>query len=123
MSSRVGSRRGVIRRNMIGGIAGAAGLAAAAASGDIVGAARAQSSPRTRSGDEDPWTWPTETWRSIVDHVRAGRSLKPSSWKGGATCAIALSFDSDHETIDLRNGGKSFSRMSQGQYGARAGVP
>jgi hypothetical protein len=68
----------------------------------------------------DPWTWPEETWRGIVDRVRAGRSVKPASWKGGATCAVALSFDSDHETIELRNGGKSFSRISQGQYGARA---
>ena len=76
-----------------------------------------------KSDDSDPWTWPTETWRGIVDHVRAGRSLKPSSWKGGATWAMALSFDSDHETVDLRNGGKSISRISQGQYGARAGVP
>jgi peptidoglycan/xylan/chitin deacetylase (PgdA/CDA1 family) len=71
----------------------------------------------------DPWTWPEPTWRGIVDHVRAGRSLKPSSWPGGATCAVALSFDSDHETIELRNGGASFSRISQGQYGARAGIP
>src|SRR5262249_19735419 len=76
-----------------------------------------------KGNDGDPWTWPAETWRGIVDPVRAGRSLKPSSWKGGASCAIALSFDSDHETIELRNGGKSFSRISQGQYGARAGVP
>src|SRR5258708_12344466 len=72
-----------------------------------------------RSDNGNPWTWPTETWRGIVDHVRAGRSLKPSSWKGGATWAVALSFDSDHETVDLRHGGKSFSRISQGQYGAR----
>jgi peptidoglycan/xylan/chitin deacetylase (PgdA/CDA1 family) len=71
----------------------------------------------------NPWTWPEPTWRGIVDHVRAGRSLKPSSWPGGARCAVALSFDSDHETIELRNGGKSFSRVSQGQYGARAGIP
>ena len=71
----------------------------------------------------DPWTWPEPTWRGIVDHVRAGRSLKPSSWKDGATWAVALSFDSDHETIELRNGGKSFSRLSQGQYGARVGTP
>src|SRR5579864_3222240 len=71
----------------------------------------------------DPWTWPTETWRGIVDRARAGRSLKPSAWKGGAACAVALSFDSDHETIDLRYGGKSLSRISQGQYGARAAIP
>ncbi len=71
----------------------------------------------------NPWTWPEETWRGIVQHVRAGRSLKPKRWKGGATFAVALSFDSDHETIELRNGGKSYSRISQGQYGARAGMP
>jgi peptidoglycan/xylan/chitin deacetylase (PgdA/CDA1 family) len=73
--------------------------------------------------DGNPWTWPEETWRGIVNHVRAGRSLKPARWKDGATCAVALSFDSDHETIELRNGGKSYSRISQGQYGARAGMP
>jgi peptidoglycan/xylan/chitin deacetylase (PgdA/CDA1 family) len=73
--------------------------------------------------DGNPWTWPEETWRGIVNHVRAGRSLKPARWKNGATFAVALSFDSDHETIELRNGGKSYSRISQGQYGARAGMP
>jgi peptidoglycan-N-acetylglucosamine deacetylase len=39
--------------------------------------------------------------------VRAGRSLRPTSWPGGARCAVALSFDSDHETNELRDGGKS----------------
>ena len=71
----------------------------------------------------DPWTWPEPTWRSVVNHVRAGRSLKPQTWKGGARCAVALSFDSDHETTELRHGGKSLSRLSQGQYGPRAAIP
>ncbi len=71
----------------------------------------------------DPWTWPEAVWRRAVDHVRAGRSLKPSRWKDGASFAVALSFDSDHETIELRNGGRSYSKLSQGQYGARAGMP
>jgi peptidoglycan/xylan/chitin deacetylase (PgdA/CDA1 family) len=71
----------------------------------------------------DPWTWPEATWRGVVDHVRAGRSLKPQSWKGGARCAVALSFDSDHETTELRHGGKSLSRLSQGQYGPRVAIP
>lgn len=71
----------------------------------------------------DPWTWPEETWRKAVNHVRAGRSLKPARWKHGAAFAVALSFDSDHETIELRNGGRSYSKLSQGQYGARAGTP
>ncbi len=73
--------------------------------------------------DQSPWTWSMETWHGIVNRARAGRSLKPASWKGGKTFAVALSFDSDHETNDLRNGGKSLSKISQGQYGARAAIP
>src|ERR687894_1035982 len=70
-----------------------------------------------------PWRWDEQTWRSKVDHVRAGRSMKPAKWKGGARCAFALSFDSDHETNELRDGGKSIGRMAWGQYGNRVGVP
>jgi peptidoglycan/xylan/chitin deacetylase (PgdA/CDA1 family) len=76
------------------------------------------------STDPDkPWTWSEATWRGKVEHVRAGRSLAPTCWKDGARCAVALSFDSDHETIELRFGGASYGKMSQGQYGARKGTP
>jgi peptidoglycan/xylan/chitin deacetylase (PgdA/CDA1 family) len=76
------------------------------------------------STDPDkPWTWSEATWRGKVEHVRAGRSLAPTRWKDGARCAVALSFDSDHETIELRFGGASYGKMSQGQYGARKGTP
>jgi peptidoglycan/xylan/chitin deacetylase (PgdA/CDA1 family) len=71
----------------------------------------------------EPWQWPEEHWRRLVGHVRAGRPLRPKSWKGGARCAVALSFDSDHETNELRDGGKSIGRLAWGQYGARVGVP
>src|SRR5690242_458519 len=71
----------------------------------------------------EPWQWPEEQWRKLVDHVRAGRPLRPKSWKGGARCAVALSFDSDHETNELRDGGKSIGRLCWGQYGNRVGVP
>jgi peptidoglycan/xylan/chitin deacetylase (PgdA/CDA1 family) len=71
----------------------------------------------------EPWEWDEATWRGKVDKVRAGRSLKPKAWKDGARCAVALSFDSDHETNELRDGGESIGRMSQGQYGNRMGVP
>lgn len=70
-----------------------------------------------------PWQWPEAHWRKVVGQVRAGRSLKPKSWPEGAACAFALSFDSDHETNELRDGGKSIGRMAWGQYGARVGVP
>lgn len=72
---------------------------------------------------QEPWQWPEERWRAAVERVRAGRPLRPKSWPGGARCAVALSFDSDHETSDLRDGGASVARLSWGQYGARVGVP
>src|SRR3954466_8597053 len=70
-----------------------------------------------------PWQWPEPHWREIVERVRAGRPLRPSTWPGGAKCAVALSFDSDHETNELREAGESIGRLSQGQYGNRQGVP
>ncbi len=71
----------------------------------------------------EPWQWPESQWREIVNRVRAGRSLRPTKWPGGARCAVALSFDSDHETNELREGGDSPGKLSQGQYGNRQGVP
>jgi len=70
-----------------------------------------------------PWQWPEAHWRGILNQARAGRALRPNSWPDGARCAFALSFDSDHETNELRDGGKSIGRLSWGQYGARVGVP
>ena len=71
----------------------------------------------------DPWAWPEERWRAAVGKVRAGRSLKPAVWPNGAKCAVALSFDSDHETLTLRTGQTAPGKLSQGQYGNRQGVP
>lgn len=71
----------------------------------------------------EPWQWPEETWRQHVGRARAGRSLAPKSWPGGARCAVALSFDADHETIPLRDNDPSPMRISQGQYGARQATP
>jgi peptidoglycan-N-acetylglucosamine deacetylase len=75
------------------------------------------------SDPQEPWQWPEARWRKTIDYVRAGRALRPAAWPGGARCAVALSFDSDHETNELRDGGKSIGRLSWGQYGARVGVP
>lgn len=55
--------------------------------------------------------------------MRAGRTLRPKAWKDGARCAVALSFDVDHETNELRDGGQSIGRMAWGQFGNRVGVP
>jgi peptidoglycan/xylan/chitin deacetylase (PgdA/CDA1 family) len=73
--------------------------------------------------DPQPWQWPEPHWRDLVHKVRAGRPLRPAAWKDGARCAVALSFDSDHETNELRDGGRSIGRMAWGEYGSRQGVP
>jgi len=71
----------------------------------------------------EPWQWEETEWRRKVERVRAGRSLKPAHWKDGARFAVALSFDADHETLELRFGGRSAGKLSQGQFGARVGTP
>ncbi len=71
----------------------------------------------------EPWQWEEAEWRRKVERVRAGRSLKPAHWKDGARFAVALSFDADHETLELRFGGRSAGKLSQGQFGARVGTP
>ena len=74
-------------------------------------------------GDSSPWTWTESEWRARVNRVRAGRALKPASWPGGAQCAVALSFDCDHETYELGSGRNSVGRLSWGEFGRRVGVP
>ncbi|MGE0442349.1 MAG: polysaccharide deacetylase [Gemmatimonadales bacterium] len=63
-----------------------------------------------------------DTIRTVVNAVRAGRSLKPASWPGGARVAVLFSFDVDNETIPLRYGQPTVGELAQGQYGARVGL-
>ncbi|WP_391858170.1 polysaccharide deacetylase family protein [Streptomyces silvisoli] len=71
----------------------------------------------------EPWQWSESVWRTHVERVRAGRSLAPERWPGGAKAAVALSFDADHESIPLRDRQTGPGRLSQGEYGARVAVP
>jgi peptidoglycan/xylan/chitin deacetylase (PgdA/CDA1 family) len=72
---------------------------------------------------DEPWRWDELAIQQATGRIRAGRSLAPPSWPGGARTAVALSFDSDHETIWLRDGITHPGKLSQGEYGARAAVP
>jgi peptidoglycan/xylan/chitin deacetylase (PgdA/CDA1 family) len=67
----------------------------------------------------EPWQWDDAVWRGHVEQVRAGRRLMPEQWPGGKRVAVALSFDSDHETIPLRDGETRPGKLSQGEYGSR----
>jgi peptidoglycan/xylan/chitin deacetylase (PgdA/CDA1 family) len=66
---------------------------------------------------------PEAEWRALVGRVRAGRELAPNTWPGGARCALAFSFDCDHETFELGAGKSAIGRLAWGEYGRRRGVP
>ena len=72
---------------------------------------------------EQPWMMAEDEVRALLGRVRAGRSLAPSHWPGGARAAVALSFDCDHETFELGGGGRAIGRLAWGEYGRRVGVP
>ena len=67
----------------------------------------------------EPWTLEEKEWRRLVDRVRAGRALRPARWPDGARCAVALSFDCDHETFELGAGGTAVGRLAWGEFGRR----
>ncbi|PJJ65100.1 polysaccharide deacetylase family protein [Compostimonas suwonensis] len=71
----------------------------------------------------EPWQWDEPIWRSHIAAAIPGPRLGPVPWPGGAAAAVAISFDSDHETPALRDGQTSPGVLAQGSYGARAGVP
>jgi peptidoglycan/xylan/chitin deacetylase (PgdA/CDA1 family) len=76
-----------------------------------------------RSPDPRPaWEWSIEHVVAVAHQVRAGRSLQPSAWPGGARVAALLSFDVDNETIALRTGQPTIGALSQGEYGARVAM-
>lgn len=74
-------------------------------------------------GIQQPWQWPEDKWRALVGKVRAGRRLSPTGWPEEARCAVALSFDCDHETFELGSGGTAIGRLAWGEFGRRVGVP
>ncbi len=83
-----------------------------------------QAEGAAQSSDVEPaWRWSDERVLETVNAVRAGRSLQPASWPGGARVAVALSFDVDNETLSLRTGQPSVGALSQGEYGARRALP
>jgi peptidoglycan/xylan/chitin deacetylase (PgdA/CDA1 family) len=72
--------------------------------------------------DVPPWEWSEDRVFAEVERVRAGRSLNPDSWPGGARVAVLLSFDVDNETVWLRNGDTNVGGLSQGEYGSRVAL-
>ena len=83
----------------------------------------AQQPVQQASTPKPGWQWSFDSAMTVVNAVRAGRSLQPKSWPGGARVAVLLSFDADNETISLSFGEPTVGHLSQMQYGARVGLP
>ena len=72
---------------------------------------------------DEPWKTQENDWRRTISRVRAGRSLAPPEWPDKARCAVAFSFDCDHECFELGSGGSAIGRLAWGEFGRRVGVP
>jgi peptidoglycan/xylan/chitin deacetylase (PgdA/CDA1 family) len=82
----------------------------------------AQAQPVPQTNAKPGWQWTMDSVTTVVNAVRAGRSLQPKSWPNGARVAVLLSFDVDNETVALRYGEPTVGSLSQAQYGARVGL-
>jgi len=96
--------------------------ARAAGAGALLLLTACEAGPADVAPQPRAWEWSWDSIAARVGAVRAGRSLKPQSWPGGARAAVLFSFDVDNETVDLRFGTPSVGGLSQGQYGARQGL-
>ena len=83
----------------------------------------AQAQPTPPVTPKPGWQWTMDSVVTVVNAVRAGRSLQPAAWPDGARVAVLLSFDVDNETVGIRFGEPTVGLLSQEQYGARAGLP
>ena len=83
----------------------------------------AQAQPVPQTTAKPGWQWTYDSVVTVVNAVRAGRSLQPAAWPNGARVAVLLSFDVDNETIGVRYGEPTVGALSMQQYGARVGLP
>ena len=82
-----------------------------------------QAQPVPQTNAKPGWKWSYDSVVTVVNAVRAGRSLQPKSWPNGAGVAVLLSFDVDNETIGIRYGEPTVGALSMQQYGHRVGLP
>ncbi len=82
----------------------------------------AQAQPVPQTAAKPGWMWTFDSAKTVVNAVRAGRSLQPAKWPNGARAAVLLSFDVDNETVALRFGEPTVGALSQAEYGGRVGL-
>ena len=82
--------------------------------------ALAQAQPVPQTNAKPGWQWTMDSVMTVVNTVRAGRSLQPPPWPNGARVAVLLSFDVDNETVALRFGERERRRAVHGTVRRRA---
>jgi len=82
----------------------------------------AQAQPVPVTTAKPGWKWTMDSVRTVVNAVRAGRTLLSTTWPGGARVAVLLSFDVNNETVALRFGEPTVGTLASAQYGARQGL-
>lgn len=84
-----------------------------------VGAAQQQPA---RPDNQPGRTWTEPQLREASSHVRAGRSLNPTSWPNGARVAVALTFNVSNSANQLARGDTAVVAMTGGEFGAAQGL-
>jgi peptidoglycan/xylan/chitin deacetylase (PgdA/CDA1 family) len=64
-----------------------------------------------------------EQLRQSVELARVGRKLTPKRWPNDSRVAVCLSFDTDTEAPQLRDGTTSPTSLSASDFGAESGTP
>src|SRR5437016_5314029 len=82
----------------------------------------AQAQPVPVTNAKPGWQWMMDSVNTVVNAVRAGRSLQPKAWPNGARAAVLLSFDVDNQTIAMRYGDATPASLAETEYGARVGL-
>jgi peptidoglycan/xylan/chitin deacetylase (PgdA/CDA1 family) len=77
-----------------------------------------------QQGPNQPGTkFTEEQLRQSVELARVGRKLTPKRWPDDSRVAVCLSFDTDSEAPQLRDGNTSPTGLSASDFGAESGTP
>lgn len=83
--------------------------------------AQAAARPESAPAQDPSWKWSDGRIAEFWQRVSAGPSLKPAQWPGGATAAVALSFD--YQMGSVYEPSPAGSTNTNSQYDGRVGLP
>src|SRR5262245_41588535 len=82
-----------------------------------------ESRAQQQGANQPGTTFTEEQLRQSVELARVGRKLTPKRWPNDSRVAVCLSFDTDSEAPQLRDGTTSPTTLSASDFGAESGIP